>query len=266
MISKPNSGETMTFGEHLDVLRKMLLRILILVFLLAVVVFCMKNETWSLLLAPTNGDFLFYKCIRSVTSFIGIETDFGNLCVQLINTELSAQLMTHFSISFYLSLLLSSPYILYELFMFISPGLYEHERRYTIPVLILAYCLFTIGVVINYFVIFPVSFQFLANYQVSTEIKNMITLSSYVSTFFTLTFVMGVVFQLPVISFLLSRLGIINANVLIKYRKHAIMIITVVAAAITPPDIISCLLVMLPMYLLYECSIYLVKHLIKVKT
>ncbi len=258
MTNKSPGGEAMTFGEHLDVLRKMLLRIIFVIVLFAVAVFCLKNETWRLLLAPTDGDFLFYKCIRNVTSCFGIETNFGKLCVQLINTELSAQLMTHFSISIYLSLLFSLPYIIYELFMFVSPGLYERERRYTIPALISVYCLFAIGVVVNYFVIFPISFQFLASYQVSAEIKNMITLSSYVSTFFTLTFVIGIVFQLPVISFLLSKLGFIDADLMIKYRKYVIMIITVISAVITPPDIVSCILLMLPMYLLYECSIKVV--------
>ena len=167
--------------------------------------------------------------------------------------------MTHLTSSLYLALLLASPYILFELFGFVAPALYEKERRYAVIVVILVYVLFVLGVLLSYFIIFPISFRFLATYQVAGSVENTITLSSYISTFTSLTLMMALVFQLPMISYVLAKVGIVSSNLLRKYRKHAVLVIAFVSAVITPPDIMTCLLVMGPLYLLYECSIWVVK-------
>ena len=143
-------------------------------------------------------------------------------------------------------------------FRFISPALYENEKKYSVQVAIIIYTLFILGVLMSYFVLFPISFRFLGTYAVSERVVSTITLDSYVSTFVTLTLVMGVVFQLPVIAYFLGKMGIVSAEMLIDYRKHALIIIMLVAAIITPPDLMTLILVTIPLYLLYEVSIRVV--------
>lgn len=176
----------------------------------------------------------------------------------MIATDLSSQFMTHISTAIYLGLLGASPYILYELFRFISPALYENERKYSIQVAGIVYALFILGVLMSYFVLFPISFRFLGTYSVSAKVVSNITLDSYISTFVSLTLVMGLVFQLPVIAFFIGKLGFINSEMLSQYRKHALIIIMLVAAIITPPDVMTLVLVTIPLYLLYEISIRVV--------
>lgn len=257
MASK--SDELMTFGEHLDVLRKMLFRVIGLTLVMAVGVFCLKDEVFDWLLAPHDSSFCTFRAIETVCRWAGVDFHFEPFRVTLISTELSAQFMTHLSTSVYLGLLLASPYVVYELFAFIAPALYEREKRVARVIVVVVYVLFFLGVVMSYFVLFPISFRFLATYQVSGMIQNTITLDSYISTFTTLTFMMGLVFQLPVVTYFLGRLGLVSRSLLKHYRRHAFIAIVVIAAFITPPDVFTLILVALPMYLLYEVSIWLVK-------
>ena len=257
MASK--NDELMTFGEHLDVLRKMLFRVIGLTLVMAVGVFCMKDQVFAWLLAPHDSSFCTFQAIETVCRWIGVDFQFEPFNVTIISTELSAQFMTHLSTSVYLGLLLASPYVVYELFAFIAPALYEREKRVARVAVVVVYVLFFLGVLMSYFVLFPISFRFLATYQVSGMIQNTITLDSYISTFTTLTFMMGLVFQLPVVTYFGGRLGIVSHSLLKHYRRHAIIVIVVIAAFITPPDVFTLILVALPMYLLYEVSIWLVK-------
>ena len=178
--------------------------------------------------------------------------------VDLIATDLSSQFMTHITTAIYLGLLGASPYILYELFRFISPALYENERKYSVQVVVIIYFLFIVGVLMSYYVLFPISFRFLGTYSVAERVHSTITLDSYVTSFISLTLVMGLVFQLPVIGFALAKLNIISSDMLAQYRKHAALIIMIVAAIITPPDLMTLILVVIPLYLLYEVSIRVV--------
>ena len=254
------STELMTFWGHLDVLRKMLFRIGGVVLALAIFIFIFKEETFRLLLAPKEWDFVTYKVIESFVALFGSDFRFDEFHVNLISTELSSQFMTHISTSIYLALLGSSPYIVYELFRFITPALYENEKRYSIAVVLVVYMLFVLGVLMSYYVLFPISFRFLGTYQVDASITNTITLASYISTFTTLTFVMGLVFQLPVLAFFLAKFGLITSDILMEYRKHAFIVILIIAAAITPPDVFTLILVTIPIYLLYEASILIIKR------
>lgn len=250
------SSNLLTFGGHLEVLRKMLFRILAVVGIISVTIFCFKKITWSILLAPSEWDFYTYNVIEQFFHDIGVkEFHFDEFYVDLIATDLSSQFMTHIATSLYLGLLCSSPYILYELFRFISPALYETERKYSVYMLLTVYLLFIIGVLMSYFVLFPISFRFLGTYSVAEKVHSNITLDSYISTFITLTLMMGVVFQLPIIAFVLSKMGIIQSYSMAKYRKHAFIIILLIAAIITPPDLMTLILVAIPLYLLYEISI-----------
>ncbi len=249
-----NSG-LMTFGGHLEVLRRMLFRIIAVVVALGAVIFCFKSETFTILLAPHNSDFVTFRWIEHLINSAGIDFHFAEYKIPLISTDLSAQFMTHITVSCLLAVLLASPYILFELFRFISPALYESEKKYSYLVAGIVYLLFILGLLMSYFVLFPISFQFLATYQVDDEIINTITLDSYISTFVTLTFMMGVVFQLPVLAFVLGKMGFIDAPMLKRYRAYAFILIMIVAAVITPPDLFTLVLVTIPLYGLYEVSI-----------
>jgi len=254
-----NNEELLTFGGHLEVFRRMLFRVIAVAGAIAGVVFCFKETTWELLLAPSEWNFCTYRWLESAMHAMDINFSFEEFHVEMIATDLSSQFMTHITTAVYLGLLGASPYILYELFRFISPALYENERKYSVQVAVIIYVLFLLGVLMSYFVLFPISFRFLGTYSVSAKVVSNITLDSYISTFVSLTLVMGVVFQLPVIAFFLGKLGVVTSSMLANYRKHSFIVIMLVAAIITPPDLMTLILVTIPLYLLYEVSIRVVK-------
>lgn len=257
----PDDTSLLTFGGHLEVFRQMLFRILGVAGLMGAVIFCFKDITWGILMAPSEWDFCTYRWLETAMQAIGIDFYFEEFHVDMIATDLSSQFMTHITTAVYLGLLGASPYILYELFRFISPALYENERKYSVQVACIIYMLFLLGVLMSYFVLFPISFRFLGTYSVSAKVVSNITLDSYISTFVSLTLVMGVVFQLPVIAFFLGKMGIITSKTLTRYRRHSFLMIMILAAIITPPDIMTLVLVTIPLYLLYEVSIRVVKFI-----
>lgn len=252
--------DKMPLADHLEVLRRMLMRVAMVLIVIMVAVFCFKDEVFALLLAPKEYDFITFRTIEQLLHAMGNGFCFEPYDVQLINTELSGQFMAHISTSFYVALLIASPYILTELMAFIMPALYENEQRATRRTCIVMYALFALGVLMNYFVLFPVSFRFLGTYQVSDAVTNAITIDSYISSFSTLTFMMGLVFQLPVVARLLSHFGILSASMMRRYRRHALVGIMVLAALITPPDLFTLFLVTMPLYMLYEVSIWVVRE------
>jgi len=258
-VSNASESGLMTFSGHLDAFRKMFVRILCVIIILAIIIFCFKKETFSILLAPREYDFCTFQWIEEILNKLGWDFHFQEYHISLISTELSSQFMTHITVSCLLAALLASPYILFELFRYISPALYESEKKYSYLVAGIIYFLFIIGLLMSYFILFPVSFQFLATYQVDEEIVSTITLDSYISTFSTLTFMMGLVFQLPLFAFVLGKMGFIDADTLRKYRAYALVIIMIIAAIVTPPDIFTLILVTIPIYALYEVSILVLK-------
>lgn len=259
MTSEDNQ-KLMTFGGHLEVLRRMLFRIIAIAGSFAIIIFCCKETVWSILLAPSNYNFTTYTIIEKIISSCGFDFHFEEFHVDLIATDLSSQFMSHITTSIYLGLLGASPYILYELFRFISPALYKNEKKHLTSVVTIIYLLFIAGVLMSYYILFPISFRFLGTYSVSDNIHSTITLDSYIETFTTLTFVMGIVFQLPIIIFLLAKIGFVSSTLLAKYRKHALIVIMLVAAIITPPDLMTLVLVTIPLYLLYEVSVRIAKN------
>ena len=242
-------GEALTFWDHLDVLRSSLIRMAVAVCVLAIAAFAMKNELFAIVLAPRSSDFVTYQ-------LLGVEA----FHINLMNTGLTEQFMIHMRTAIYAGILLASPYILYELFRFVSPGLYQNERRYGLWIVGAAYVMFVVGTLINYFVIFPLTVRFLGTYQVSPDVANMLTLQSYIDTLLGMSLVMGVVFELPVVCGLLGRMGLITDRMMSTYRRHAVVAILVVAAIITPTtDVFTLFVVALPIYLLYELSIQIVR-------
>lgn len=258
-----NNDNQLTFGEHLEVLRRMLFRILGVTAIFAVFIFIIKDLVWRIILAPSDCNFVTYRFTEKILQWIGFDFHFNDYAVDMIATELSSQFISHITTSIYLGCLIASPYILYELFRFVLPALNENERKYSLLIVVIIYTLFLIGVLMSYFIIFPISFRFLGTYNVADKVNTMITLSSYITSFISLTLVMGVVFQLPIIIYILAKMNIINTQLLSKYRKYVFFIIAVISAIITPPDVMTCILVTIPLCALYECSIWIAKKVNK---
>lgn len=251
------TDQAKSFWDHLDELRTCLIRIIIVVLVGAIVAFAMKTEVFSIVLAPTKSDFITYRWF----SQFGDIADFN---LNLINTQLTSQFSVHMQVSIIIGIICVSPYILYSIFAFVSPALYENERKYARLLVVAGYIMFMIGVALCYFLIFPLTIRFLGNYQVSDDVANIITLSSYIDTLTMLTLMLGIVFELPILCMLLGKMGILTANFMKEYRRHAIVIILIVAAIITPTtDMMTLMLVTLPIYLLYEISILAVKMINK---
>ena len=243
-------SEQATFWEHLDELRSVIIRSLLVVVVAAVAAFFLKDCLFSIVLAPRSSDFISYR-------LIGIDDVFQ---ISLMNTGLTEQFMTHMRVAIYAGLLLASPYVLYQLFGFIAPGLYQNERKAATWIGISAYAMFLLGTLVNYLLIFPLTVRFLGTYQVSPDVANMLTLQSYIDTFIGMSFVMGVVFELPVVCAILGKMGLINGRMMAQYRRHAVVAILIVSAIITPTtDAFTLLIVALPIWLLYEVSIWIVR-------
>ena len=240
---------TMTFWDHLDELRGVIVRVLVVTVIGASVAFCLKDELFAIVLAPRSSDFITYQ-------LLGVEP----FCVHLMNIGLTEQFMVHLKTAFYAGVLVASPYIIYQLFRFVSPALYDNERKYATLLCLSGYLMFMLGTTLNYLLIFPLTVKFLGTYQVSPDVANMLTLQSYMDTLLMMNLVMGIVFELPVVSWLLGKMGLINAAIMQSIRRHAVVAILVVAAIITPTtDAFTLMVVALPIWLLYELSIVIVR-------
>lgn len=256
------SGE-MSFWEHLDVLRASLIKIAITTVLCGIVAFLFKEEMFSIILAPKNDTFITYRLFSHIAEWTTGRDD-SAFSVQLINTGLAEQFVIHMKTSVCMGFLLSSPYTLYLLFHFISPALYENEKKYSLQVAGCGYVMFMAGVLLCYFLIFPLTFRFLGTYQVSSDVANMITLQSYMGTLLMMCILMGIVFELPVLCWLLAKLGILSSGFMKRFRKHSIIVILIISAIITPTsDVFTLTLVALPIWMLYEVSILIVENLKK---
>lgn len=253
-----NQNETGTFWDHLDELRNVLLKISFVAILCGIAAFLFKDILFEIVFAPKNDNFITYRLLDQIGGLFS-GTSIDDFDISLINTGLAQQFVIHMKTAFCFGVLCASPYILYQLFRFVSPAFYEDERRYAVQITGCGYMMFVIGVIIGYLLIFPLTFRFLGTYQVSDEVTNMISLDSYMSSLFMICIAMGVVFELPVISWLFAKMGILTTSFMKKYRKHSIVAILIIAAIITPTsDVFTLLAVSFPMYLLYEASIILV--------
>ncbi|MDE6861192.1 MAG: twin-arginine translocase subunit TatC [Alistipes sp.] len=255
------SSETrqQSFWEHLSELRGAIVKIVAATLLFAVVAFILKDALFAVILAPKSPDFVTYRWLYAASGLVG-EVGSTDFSVQLINTGLAEQFIIHMKAALCAGLICASPYALYQLFRFVSPALYADERRYAVRVVGCGYAMFLLGVLVSYFLIFPLTFRFLGTYQVSADVENMITLRSYISTLMVMSLAMGLVFEIPVLAWLFSKLGFISADFMRRYRRHAIVVILIVAAVITPTaDIFTLSIVALPMWLLYELSVWLIK-------
>ena len=250
---------TQSFWEHLDVLRAAIVKIVAVAVVFGFAAFFFKEELFSIVLAPKEDGFVTYLLLDRIATWAGGAVE--PFSVRLINTGLAQQFIIHMKTALCAGVLCASPYILYQLFRFVSPALYDNEKRYVTRMVGGGYAMFTLGVIISYYLIFPLTFRFLGTYQVSGDVDNLITLDSYISTLVMMCLAMGIVFEIPILSWLFAKLGFLSADFMRKYRKHAIVIILVVAAIITPTsDVFTLSLVALPMWVLYEVSIWIVKN------
>lgn len=254
-----DSGK-LSFWEHLDLLRAILLKVAAVTAVFSVIAFIFKDLLFAIVLAPKEPDFITYRLFAAAGGIMpgdGIE-DFQ---VTLVNTQLADQFLIHMKTALCFGILCASPYIIYQLYRFVSPALYTHEKQYAIKTVGNGYLMFLTGVLVSYFLIFPLTFRFLGTYQVAGDVSNLISLQSYMSTLIIMSITMGIVFEMPVLAWIFSKMGFISASFMRKYRKHAIVVILTIAAIITPTsDIFTLLLVSLPMWLLYESSILIIRN------
>ena len=255
--------QEMSFWDHLDVLRGVLIKIDVVVVAMAIVFFALMPIIFdNVILAPCKGDFVLYKLFEKLTAGISALPQFttDGFHVELINIQLASQFFIHMSTSFWLALVFSFPIVIYLLWTFVSPALYEHEKRGIKRAFGFGNLMFFLGVAVGYFVVFPVTLRFLADYHVSAMVPNQISLDSYMDTFLMLIFIMGIIFELPLLAWLLGNIGVLKRGFFKKYRRHAIVVLLILAAFITPTgDPFTLTIVFLPIYFLYELSAWLVK-------
>lgn len=250
---------TQSFWEHLDVLRTAIMKIVVVAVVFGIAAFFFKEQLFDVVLAPKDDRFITYQLLNRIAAWAGDSMD--SFSIRLINTGLAQQFIIHMKTALCAGVLCTSPYILYQLFRFVSPALYDNERKYVTRMVGGGYAMFSLGVLVSYFLIFPLTFRFLGTYQVSGDVDNLISLDSYISTPVMMCLAMGVVFEIPILSWLFAKLGFLSAEFMRKYRKHAIVIILAVSAIITPTsDVFTLSLVAFPMWILYEVSIWIVKN------
>ena len=248
----------MSFWDHLDVLKAAIVKSIAVALLFAVVMFIFKDTLFDIILAPKQSDFITYRFLNALSEKIS-DSSLESFSVPLINTGLAQQFMIHIKAAVCVGFLLASPYILYQIYRFLSPALYSNEKQYAFTVAGWGYVMFLIGMAVSYFLIFPLTFRFLGMYQVDSEVSNLISLDSYISTLLVMCLSIGIIFEIPVLSWLFAKLGFLSSSFMRNYRRHAIVAILIVAAVITPTaDAFTLFVVALPMYLLYEASILIV--------
>ena len=250
----------MTFFEHLDALRPGLLRAVAVMFVTMVVAFIFKEPIMTAIMGPQSPDFISNRAMFSLAEYMNSEVlKINQSPVTLINTTMAGQFNMHMMMAFYVALIVAIPYLLFELWLFVLPALSRRERRYsTLFILYIVVCM-ALGIAFGYYILSPLSVNFLTGYRVSDNITNMIDVGSYISLVANLVLVCAIIFELPVAVHFLSKTGLLTASFMKRYRRHAIVVLAIGAAIITPPDIMSMILVIIPLYLLYEMSIWIAK-------
>ena len=265
MAHEDDVQQEMTFWDHLEVLRWVIFRVVIALVILVIGCFIVLPRIFdTFVLGPTKGDFFVYRWLGLLgTHGDGMFVpDFGgDYHVDIININVASQFLTHISTSFWFALVLVFPYLMYEVWKFVRPALFPSEQKNVRLAFVSGTGLFYLGCAVGYCIVFPLTFRFLTQYQVAEAITNQISLNSYISNFLGITFVMGLVFEMPMLAWILSRMGILHKSFLREYRRLAVVVLLVLAALITPSgDPFTLAVVFLPLYLLYELSVLIVKE------
>lgn len=259
---KKDPQKEMSFWDHLEALRWHFIRSLLVIAAFTTLAFLNREIIFDeIILAPKEPGFLTNRLLCHLADLLSMPTlCIGNTHLKIININLSGQFLTHMYISFFAGLIIASPYVVWEIWRFIKPALHPNEKKHSRGAVLVISLLFFLGILCGYYLIVPFSINFFASYQVSASVENQITLSSYINTVVSLAFSVGVVFELPVFVFFLTKVGILSHKFLVKNRKYMIIVILVIAAIITPPDVVSQILVSIPMFILYEFSIFIAKR------
>jgi len=264
-----NQAKEMTFIEHLEELRWHLFRSVVVIFSISVLAFIFKHIVFDVIvLGPVQKDFV----TNRLFCLLGEKLNNPALCInnvplKIVNLTVAGQFTTHIRISFIMGFLFSFPYVMYEVWRFVKPALYIKEKTVAGRSVLAINVLFYLGVALGYFIMTPLAINFLANYSISSNVENNINISSYISNLSTNCFATGIVFELPVLVYFLSTIGILTPHFMKNYRKHAILVILIIAGIITPgPDVFSQMLVATPLYLLYEISIHISARVLRKKS
>lgn len=267
-VKRENKGEKeMSFLQHLEELRWHIIRSVLAIVIFTVVAFLFKNFIFnSIILAPKNPGFFTNRILCQLGEIFNTKA----LCINtkpfnLINIKMSGQLTTHIAVSMISGVIIAFPYILWEFWRFFRPALYTNEKQYAKGAVLTATLLFFIGVVFGYYMIVPFSIHFLGSYEISSQVVNQINIRSYIGTLSSIVLASGLIFELPLVTYFLTKIGLITPSFLKKYRRHSIVVIFIIAAIITPPDIFSQTLVAIPLLGLFEIGIVISKRVEKKK-
>jgi sec-independent protein translocase protein TatC len=265
MKKKVSQEKEMSFLDHLEELRWHLVRSTFAILIVAVLAFLFKSFVFdTLIFGPSKPGFATYRLLCNISTSLGMDAFcFQEMPFRIQSRTMGGQFSAHMWTSIYAGIIVAFPYILYEFWKFISPGLKPKERKTSRGFILIASLLFFIGVLFGYYLITPLSINFLGNYQVSTEVHNDFDLDSYISLVRTSVLACGIVFELPIIIYILTKIGLVTPEILRKYRKFALIIVLVLSAVITPPDIVSQIIVAIPILILYEVSIFISKIVVK---
>nr|WP_299384271.1 twin-arginine translocase subunit TatC [Allomuricauda sp.] len=261
-----NNPNEMSFLDHLEELRWHLIRSVAAIVIVACGAFIMKDFIFdTIIFGPKKMDFPTYQFFCKIATFFGIESEFcgESLPFTIQNRTMAGQFSAHIWTSIWAGFIIAFPYVLWELWRFISPGLHENERKYSRGFILVASSLFFLGVLFGYYVVAPLSINFLGTYQVSKEVLNEIDISSFIATVRSSVIACGVMFELPIIIFFLTKVGLVTPEILKKYRKMALVVVLILCAVITPPDVTSQIIVAIPVLMLYQASIYISSIVVK---
>ncbi|MFT5737829.1 MAG: sec-independent protein translocase protein TatC [Maribacter sp.] len=256
----------MSFLDHLEELRWHLIRSTLAIVIIGSVAFLMKDFIFdTIIFGPKKMDFPTYRLFCEIATFLGFDSAFcaDKLPFTIQSRLMSGQFSAHIWTSIWAGFIVGFPYVLYEVWKFISPGLYEKERKNSRGFILVASFLFFLGVLFGYYVVAPLSINFLGTYQVSSEVTNEFDLASYISTIRTSVIACGILFELPIVIYFLTKVGLVTPEIMKKYRKIALVIVLILSAVITPPDVTSQIIVAIPVLILYQVSIYISKQVLK---
>jgi len=256
----------MSFLDHLEDLRWHLLRSVIAILLAGVAAFVAKDFVFDVLLfGPKNNDFLTYRLLCQVSNFLGFDDSFciSELPFRIQSRTMAGQFSAHVWTSITLGFVIAFPYVIYQFWKFISPGLYTYERKTASGFIGVSSLLFFMGVLFGYYVVTPLSVRFLGTYTVSSEVFNDFDLSSYTALIRASVLASGLIFELPILIYFLTKVGLVTPELMRKYRKISLVLVMFLSAVITPPDVASQIIVAIPVLILYELSIFISKRVIK---
>ncbi len=266
MSDNVNDPNEMSFLDHLEDLRWHILRSFLAIVFFGSIAFIFKDFIFNkIIFGPKNIDFLTYKTLCELSNFFGLNDSFciNEMPFRIQSRTMSGQFSAHIWTSIASGFIISFPYVLYQFWSFISPGLYQNEKKHARGFIFISSLLFFLGVLFGYYVICPLSINFLGNYTVSEEVFNDFDLSSYIGLVRASVLASGLIFELPIIIYFLTKIGLVTPKILIKYRKFALVGVLVLAAVITPPDVASQIIVAIPIVILYQISIYISRVVVK---